>query len=104
MGRDWPVKPTIQELSGFVPFGVTLGLYWLWAIFQEANSGFRQDAKFKLDTVPPSDARLPIWAHAIGYITPKDMLAGRQREINVTRDRKLAAARQQRQLRRQQAA
>ncbi len=41
---------------------------------------------------------------AIGYITPKDMLAGRQREIHAERDRKLAAARQQRQIRRQEAA
>jgi hypothetical protein len=29
---------------------------------------------------------------AIGYITPKDMLAGRQREIHAERDRKLEAA------------
>jgi len=29
---------------------------------------------------------------AIGYITPKDMLAGRQQEIHADRDRKLAAA------------
>ena len=98
-------RPTIQELSGFaLPFGGTLGLCWLRAIFQEANSGFGQEAKFKLDTVPPSDARLPIWAHAIGYMTPKDMLAGCQQESHTTHDRKLAAARQQRQLRRQQAA
>ena len=41
---------------------------------------------------------------AIGYVTPKDMLAGREQEIHSERDRKLAAARQQRQLRRQQAA
>ena len=41
---------------------------------------------------------------AIGYVTPKDMLAGHQREIHTERDRKLAAARRQRQLRRQQAA
>jgi len=40
---------------------------------------------------------------AIGYITPRDMLAGRQQEIHSERDRKLAAARQQRQVRRQQA-
>jgi transposase InsO family protein len=40
---------------------------------------------------------------AIGYVTPKDMLAGRQAEIHATRDRKLEQARQQRQLRRQQA-
>jgi hypothetical protein len=33
---------------------------------------------------------------AIGYITPKDVLAGRQQEIHADRDRKLAAARQQR--------
>jgi hypothetical protein len=31
---------------------------------------------------------------AIGYITPKDMLAGHQQEIQAERDRKLEAARQ----------
>jgi hypothetical protein len=41
---------------------------------------------------------------AIGYITPKDMRAGRQPEINAERDRKLEEARKQRQIRRQQAA
>jgi putative transposase len=40
---------------------------------------------------------------AIGYVIPKDMLAGRQAEIRTERDRKLEAARQQRQSRRQQA-
>jgi putative transposase len=41
---------------------------------------------------------------AIGYITPKDMLAGRQQENHTERDRKLEEARKQRQIRRQQAA
>jgi len=41
---------------------------------------------------------------AIGYVTPQDMLAGRQLEIYTARDRKLEQARQQRQFRRQQAA
>jgi transposase InsO family protein len=41
---------------------------------------------------------------AIGFVTPQDMLAGRQAEIHAARDRKLEAARQQRQLRRQQVA
>ena len=41
---------------------------------------------------------------AIGFIAPADMLAGKQTEIHQTRDRKLETARQQRQLRRQQAA
>jgi putative transposase len=41
---------------------------------------------------------------AIGYITPKDMLAGHQQEIHAERDRKLEAAREQRRLRPQQAA
>ena len=41
---------------------------------------------------------------AVGYITPKDMLAGRQQEIHAERDRNLEAARQQRQIRRQRAA
>jgi putative transposase len=40
---------------------------------------------------------------ATGYITPKDVLAGRQQEIHAERDRKLEAARQQRQSHRQQA-
>jgi hypothetical protein len=33
---------------------------------------------------------------AVGYITPKDMLAGHQQEIQADRDRKLEAAREQR--------
>jgi putative transposase len=41
---------------------------------------------------------------AVGYITPKDMLAGRQQEIYAERDRKLEEARKQRQIRRQRAA
>jgi len=41
---------------------------------------------------------------AIGYLTPSDMLAGRQAEIHAERDRRLEKARQQRQLRRRQAA
>ncbi len=40
---------------------------------------------------------------AIDYITPKDMLAGRQQEIHTERDRKLEAARKQRQIYRQSA-
>jgi hypothetical protein len=34
----------------------------------------------------------------IGYITPKDWLAGRQAEIHASRDRKLKQARRQREL------
>jgi hypothetical protein len=41
---------------------------------------------------------------AIGFVTPQDMLEGRQAEIHAGRDRKLEQARRQRQLRRQQAA
>src|SRR5213593_68655 len=41
---------------------------------------------------------------AIGFVTPADMLAGRQKEIHAARDRKLEEARRQRQLCRQQAA
>jgi hypothetical protein len=40
---------------------------------------------------------------ATGYITPKDMLAGRQQEIHAERDRKLEAPRRQRQIRCQEA-
>ena len=48
-----------------------------------------------------SDVRLN---SAMGYITPKDMLAGRQQEIHAERDRKLEEARRRRQIHRQQAA
>ena len=41
---------------------------------------------------------------AIGDVTPMDMLAGRQKEIQAARDRKLEEARQKRQLRRRAAA
>ena len=41
---------------------------------------------------------------AIGYVTPKDMLAGRHFAILAERDRRLEAARLQRQNRRRQAA
>jgi len=41
---------------------------------------------------------------AIGYITPKDMLAGHQLEIQAKRDRNVEAAREQRKNRRQRAA
>jgi len=41
---------------------------------------------------------------AIGYITPKDMLAGRQQVIHAERDRKLEEARKRRQIRRQRTA
>jgi putative transposase len=40
----------------------------------------------------------------IGYITPKDMLAGHQQEIQAERDRKLEVAREQRKNRHQRAA
>jgi len=41
---------------------------------------------------------------AIAYITPKDMLVGRQAQIHAERDRKLEEIRLQRQFRRRQAA
>ncbi|MBI3208116.1 MAG: IS3 family transposase, partial [Candidatus Solibacter usitatus] len=41
---------------------------------------------------------------ATGYITPKDMLAGRQQEIHDARDQKLEDARKRRQMGRQNAA
>jgi transposase InsO family protein len=41
---------------------------------------------------------------AIGYVTPNDMLTGRQAKIHAERDRKLEAARLLRKSRRQQAA
>jgi transposase InsO family protein len=40
---------------------------------------------------------------AIGYVTPTDMMEGRQKQIHAARDSKLEQAREKRQLRRQQA-
>jgi len=40
---------------------------------------------------------------AIGYETPMDIMAGRQKQIHAARDTKLEQAREKRQLRRQQA-
>jgi hypothetical protein len=42
--------------------------------------------------------------NAVGSVTPKDMLARPQQEIHWERNRKLGAARKQRQIRRKQAA
>jgi hypothetical protein len=41
---------------------------------------------------------------AIGYITPKDILAGHQQEIQADRDREFEAAREERKNRRRRAA
>ena len=41
---------------------------------------------------------------AIGFVSPADMLAGRQKQIHAARDRKLEQARHERQLRRREAA
>jgi transposase InsO family protein len=68
-----------------------------------------------LTPLTPEDARRLIQTYvdhyntvrlhsAIGYVTPQDMLAGRQAEIHAARDRKLEQARRQRQVRRQQTA
>jgi hypothetical protein len=73
------------------------------------NSGIRPGTPLSLD-----DARRLVSGYvdnynsvrlnsATGYITPKDMLAGRQREIHAERDRRLEEARRQRQIRRRQA-
>lgn len=48
-----------------------------------------------------NNVRLP---SAVGYVTPMHMLAGRQKEIQAARDRKLEEACQKRQLRRRTAA
>ncbi len=53
--------------------------------------------------LPGFTGRLRLYS-ATGFVTPADMLAGRQRAIHAARDRKLEEARRQRQLRRRQAA
>lgn len=57
------------------------------------------------DSVPALTGTTPIYDPTSGIFTaPKGILAGRQQEIHAERDRKLEAARKQRQIRRQQAA
>ena len=69
----------------------------LWATCDLANGGLcRHVNNFGSNRV--------FGHYAVGYITPKDMLAARQQEIHAERDRKLDAARKMRKDRRQQAA
>ena len=58
------------------------------------KTGFAQES----DRHPVSRGSV-VSGSAIGYITPKDMLAGRQQEIHAERGRKLEAARELRQIR-----
>jgi len=62
-----------------------------------------EDAERLVDGYVEHVQRCPL-ERAIGYITPKDMLASRQQEIHPERDRKLEQARKQRKIRRQQPA
>ena len=92
---------------------------WVSRIDQEDRNGLRAGKRWhkslKSECIRPGtplsldDARRLVQGYvehynnirlnsAIGYITPRDMLAGRQQVIHTERDRKLAAARQQRRL------
>ena len=62
-----------------------------------------EDAKRLIQQCMDRDNYLRLHS-AIGYVTPKDMLAGHQQEIQAERDRKLDAAKEQRKNRRQRAA
>ena len=79
------------------------------------HQSLKQECIRPLTPLTPDDARRLIQTYvnryntmrlhsAIGYVTPQDMLLGRQAEIHAERDRKLEQARRLRQLRRQQAA
>ena len=79
------------------------------------HQSLKQECIRPLTPLTPDDARRLIQTcvnryntvrlhSAIGYVTPQDMLLGRQAEIHAERDRKLEQARRLRQLRRQQAA
>jgi hypothetical protein len=59
----------------------------------------RQEARRLIQTYVDHDNTVRLHS-AIGYVTPHDMLAGRQAETHAARDRKLEQARSQRQLRR----
>ena len=82
---------------------------------RKESPGRRVKKCIRPGTLTPEDARWLIQQYvdhystvrlhsAIGFITPADMLAGRQAEFHAARDRRLEEARQQRQRRRQQAA
>ena len=62
-----------------------------------------EDARRLIQTYVDHDNTVRLHS-AIGYVTPQDMLAGRQAEIQGARDRKLEQARRQRQLRPQETA
>ncbi len=114
----------ISDLCGELGLQPTVFYRWQKAFFENGAAAFQQRGRtksFKGDCIRPGtplsleDARRPIKGYvehynnirlnsAIGYITPKDMLAGHQQEIQADRDRKLEAAREQRKNRRQRAA
>ena len=94
-------KEPIPKLCDEVGLQPTVFFRWQKEFFENGAAAFEQKARPKHSAVEHySNARLN---SAIGYITPKDMLAGRQQEIHAERDRKLEEARKQRQIRRQQA-
>jgi putative transposase len=72
---------------------------------QGVHSDLGNDARPNLAVSPAIDHYNNVHLNsATGYITPKDMLAGRQQEIHTERDRKLETVRKQSQIRRRQAA
>jgi len=81
-----------RTLSGHRKIATSSTLLWivLWA------TSYCVPPQLDYNNVRPNSA--------IGYVTPNDMLAGHQQEIQAERDRKLDAAREQRKNRRQRAA
>jgi hypothetical protein len=118
-----PLAPPIIDAVGDI-YGTTLaggngactfGSFQGCGIVFVVNSAGDEGTLHNFEGWPTEDARRLVESYvehynnvrlnsATGYVTPKDVLAGRQQEIHAERDRKLEAARQQRQSHRQQAA
>jgi hypothetical protein len=93
--RRWSERAEIG-VGRFIPWlGVTASKFYDWrqryGCVNEHNGYVEHYNNVRLNS-------------ATGYITPKDMLAGHQQEIQAERDRKLDAAKEQRKNRRQGAA
>jgi transposase InsO family protein len=109
---DWRERyGNVNEHNGWVPRDFWLEGWEKQAIIERWHKSLKAECICPGTPLSLEDARRLVEGYvehynnlrlnsAIGYITPKDMLAGHQHENPAARDRKLEAAREQRKNRR----
>jgi hypothetical protein len=98
-GIGFPFHPSFPALALLLGSAAGLYLATRWSYNKYPHLSYKHAHSFF-----EGEAAMAAENSAIGYITPKHMLAGHQQEIQVKRDRKLEAAREQRKNRRQRVA